>query len=375
MGRYALVGSHQSMVYDDVRNDAYSKAIKKLVGPQSVVLDLGAGLGLHGLMAARCGAKKIYMVDSSPILNAAKKVVEQNGYSSQFVWLEDRIENIELPEKVDLIISVFTGNFLLEEDLLPSLIHARNRFLSPTGNMLPDHGVMVAAPVSAPGFYDGMITAWDAASSGFSFRGARSFASNRPHFARATDIEPSFLAKPEDLSTLDFTSAIKAECHCKVEFEIDQAGLCHGVLGWFELGLADTVLSTSPSAPEVHWSQAFLPLDPPLDVERGDRMSFLLDRPEFGDWTWEVSHNDSRQRKSSFLAGGLSLKQLKTQADDHFSELSDRGRAAQFVLSQLDGANSVTSISECVLRRYPQCFLGENDAKRFVKYLAASYGE
>jgi len=49
---YADVIGHRSMAFDETRNRAYEAAIQRVVTRDSVVLDLGAGLGIHGLMAA-----------------------------------------------------------------------------------------------------------------------------------------------------------------------------------------------------------------------------------------------------------------------------------------------------------------------------------
>src|SRR3954454_2492869 len=58
---YVSVASHRSMALDRVRNDAYADALRAVVTPSSVVLDLGAGTGVHGLMAARMGARRVYL--------------------------------------------------------------------------------------------------------------------------------------------------------------------------------------------------------------------------------------------------------------------------------------------------------------------------
>ena len=42
-------------------------------------------------------------------------IIKENNLSDKIECIEGKIEEIELPEKVDLIISVFTGNFLLSE--------------------------------------------------------------------------------------------------------------------------------------------------------------------------------------------------------------------------------------------------------------------
>jgi predicted RNA methylase len=155
MGSYATVQAHRSMVFDDLRNRCYAEAIKRAVGKESVVLDLGAGLGLHGLMAAGCGAQKVYLVEPASILQVGKQLVEANDLSDQVECIAGTIEEVNLPEKVDVIISVFTGKFLLTEDLLPSLFFARDRYLKPGGILVPDRAVMEVAPVCAPEYLCG----------------------------------------------------------------------------------------------------------------------------------------------------------------------------------------------------------------------------
>jgi hypothetical protein len=44
------------MIFDGVRNGAYARALAKVITPNTTVMDLGAGLGVHGLMAAKLGA-------------------------------------------------------------------------------------------------------------------------------------------------------------------------------------------------------------------------------------------------------------------------------------------------------------------------------
>ena len=55
---YNSITSQQGMFFDRARNDAYFKALQTVITPDSVVLDLGAGMGVHGLLAAKLGAKK-----------------------------------------------------------------------------------------------------------------------------------------------------------------------------------------------------------------------------------------------------------------------------------------------------------------------------
>jgi predicted RNA methylase len=147
MNNYSSFGPQSAMMLDSVRNEAYFQAIKSAVKPDSVVLDLGAGLGIHGLMAAKLGAKKVYLVEPEDVIHIAKRLAAANGLEDRVECIQGRIEDVTLPEKVDIIISVFTGNFLLMEDLLPSLFHARDLWLKPGGTLIPDSAVMQAVPI------------------------------------------------------------------------------------------------------------------------------------------------------------------------------------------------------------------------------------
>lgn len=57
-----------------------------------------------------------------------------------------KIEEIELPEKVDTIVSEPIGFLLVHERMLESYIVARDRFLKPGGFMFPSTGSIVLAP-------------------------------------------------------------------------------------------------------------------------------------------------------------------------------------------------------------------------------------
>ena len=61
--------------------------------------------------------------------------------------IQGTIESIELPEKVDIIISEWMGYFLLRESMLDSVLVARNKFLKPGGAMYPSHANMYLAPI------------------------------------------------------------------------------------------------------------------------------------------------------------------------------------------------------------------------------------
>lgn len=367
MSSYSSVHDHQSMVLDDLRNSFYSDAIKNAVNERSIVLDLGAGLGLHGFIAALNGAGKTYLIEPSPVIKIAEKVAKANGLSDKVTCIQKEIQETVLPEKVDIIISVFTGNFLLTEDLLPSLFYARDKYLRPGGILIPDRAIMEVVPVSVPEYYAKKITAWSRPFHSIDFFEVNQYAVNNLYFDGPETMKPTFLAEPAKLMNMNFLTATEAACRNQIEVKIKKNSLCHGWLGWFQVHLGNKWLSTSPLKTQTHWRQVFLPLNEPVKVKTGDKMSFELNRPEFGEWTWSTETANIRLKQSTFLSEPLYPEVLQKKHDNYIAaSLNIKGQASQYVLERLNGKESTSSIVKGVAKSYPLLFPDHKHAKRFV---------
>ena len=366
MSNYSTIQVHQSMIFDELRNSFYSDAIKNAVNDESVVLDLGAGLGLHGFMATLCGARKTYLIDPSPVIKIAEKLAKANGIANKVSCIQKEIQEASIPEKVDIIISVFTGNFLLSEDLLPSLFYARDKYLRPGGLLIPDRASMDVVPVSASEYYEKHIADWSKPLYDFDFSLISDFAVNSLYFEDPKSMGSSFLAEPTVLTELDLLTASEATCRSKIDVKITKDGLCHGWLGWFQAHLGQKWLSTSPVKEQTHWRPAFLPLRQPVQVKAGDSMSFELNRPQFGEWTWTVEIGGSRQRQSTFLSEPLSQEIMQKKSDNYSASLNIKGQIARDILERFNGKESTSSIAKGITESYPQLFPDHEQAKRFV---------
>ena len=113
-----------------------------------VVLDVGTGSGILAFFAVQAGAKKVYAVEASSSAETAKLLAAHNGYSGIVEVLRGRIEDIELPELVDVIISEPIGFLLVHERMLEAYVCARDRFLKPGGLMMPTTGSIVFGPLT-----------------------------------------------------------------------------------------------------------------------------------------------------------------------------------------------------------------------------------
>lgn len=71
--------------------------------------------------------------------------------SDTVVVIQGTMETVELPEKVDIIISEWMGYFLLRESMLDSVIVARDKYLKSGGSLFPSHARMYLAPIRSHG--------------------------------------------------------------------------------------------------------------------------------------------------------------------------------------------------------------------------------
>jgi histone-arginine methyltransferase CARM1 len=138
------------MLADYVRTGTYQRAIvansPDFYG--KIVLDVGTGTGILSFFALQAGAAHVYAVDASNSVKVAKALAEANGYGDRITIIKGKIEEISLPEQVDVIISEPIGFLLVHERMLESYVVARDRFLKPGGLMMPTTGSIVLCPIS-----------------------------------------------------------------------------------------------------------------------------------------------------------------------------------------------------------------------------------
>jgi SAM-dependent methyltransferase len=368
---YERVAHHNAMMFDATRNELYARAIRKLVKPDSVVLDLGAGLGVHGLLAARAGAARVYLVEPQPVANVAREAAHANGLSNRIVVLQNRIEDVRLPQPVDVIISVFTGNLLFSEDLLPSLFHARDRYLRPEGHLLPDHAELWLAPLSAPRIHAETISRWSDPVIGLDYSRARRFAANEILWPTREALRDSLqLAQGSVLADVDFHKSVSADCKGDAICPVERSGDCHALLAWIRIRLNDEWLSTHVEN-EVHWRPALLPIDPPLPLVEGEALSLTLVRPAHGDWTWSARATAGSRRHSSFLARSDSPSDLHKIAPASKPGLNSKGDRALRVLQWLQQGWSNDSAADALAAAEA---IDREQASRHVQALVSAYG-
>lgn len=362
------------MALDEHRNAFYERALKQFVHSDSVVLDAGAGIGTLGLMAAKLGARRVYLIEPVTQREAIQQLIDENQLAEKVVLLSERIETASVLEPVDVITSVFTGNFLLEEDLLPSLFLARDRWLKSGGILLPGQGRMTVVPVDLEAYYEKQICSWRRRPADVVHDVMHRYAVNTLYYDRFNDVAYNMLAEPAQVKTLDFYTADEAACDTEIEIDVIRSGNCHGFLGWFDMSFENDWLSTGPHVPATHWSQVYLPVDPVLSLNEGDRLKFQLKRPEFGDWHWQVEVHGKCHRHSTFLSRPVSPNQLAVRSKDYKPVLNDEGALIKELLQLMDGNQTTGEIAALLFRKFSTRFSSIDEAIRFVSSKIADLG-
>lgn len=262
-----LFDDYHAMMADPVRMGAYERAIAQVVHSGDIVVDLGAGLGILSLLAARAGAAKVYAIEKGDAVELARAVVARAGLSDRVELVRANSLEARLPRTADVLISETLGSFGLDENTLEFTIDARQRLLGPGARMLPARVEPFLAPLEHPTGH-AKIEFWrDVA--GFDYQPAIDEILGRMSMA---DITADMLLGPaQSLGVLDLHTVDDPTVSRSLRFEIARPGELHGLGGWFRAELAPgEAIDTRPGNAATHWRHAFFPFRQPVRVVAGD---------------------------------------------------------------------------------------------------------
>eukprot|EP00930_Biecheleria_cincta_P083420 TRINITY_DN7299_c1_g1_i1.p1 TRINITY_DN7299_c1_g1~~TRINITY_DN7299_c1_g1_i1.p1 ORF type:complete len:412 (+),score=84.66 TRINITY_DN7299_c1_g1_i1:121-1356(+) len=202
------VEDYEAMRDDAPRTSKFADAIRRRA-PGATVVDIGTGpFALLAIIAARAGAEKVYAVEkNAAAAKLARKTVTEAGLQSQVQIMEGDSMQIELPERVDLIVSELIGSLATQEGVEPIIRDARKRFLkdSVRCGMIPLRCQTCIAPV----YYKGRSGAakFMVTGDGLRSRGRPVEGSESPLRVKSADEALlRFLAEPQILEDFDYCS-------------------------------------------------------------------------------------------------------------------------------------------------------------------------
>ncbi|KAL4571503.1 hypothetical protein LXL04_018263 [Taraxacum kok-saghyz] len=313
---YAFLFHQKEMLSDRVRMDAYYNSVFQnkhhFVG--KTVLDVGTGSGILAIWSAQAGARKVYAVEATKMAVHAGELVKSNNLQDVIEVIEGSIEDITLPEKVDVIISEWMGYFLLRESMFDSVIYARDRWLKPNGVMYPSHARMYLAPIRS-GLsdhkmrdYEGAMDDWHGflketeACYGVNMNVlTKPFSEEQKKYYLQTSLWNSLhpnqvIGTPAILKEIDCLKVtvediLKVEASVKSLVTKEDTWLS-GFGGWFDVQFkgseenpaeCNVELTTAPSQDDgTHWGQQVFVLHPCVRVKEGEEVyvNFSMTRAE-----------------------------------------------------------------------------------------------
>ena len=288
---------HVRMLRDEVRTDAFIKAIQETVRPDDVVLDIGTGTGVLAMAAARAGARKVYAVEASSIAEVAGEMFERNGLQDRIELIRGWSTRIALPEKATVLVSETLGNEALAEHIAETFIDAKHRLLVPGARLIPSRVRIWAIPTTMPralknehAFTSENVETWGKRY-GMDFRALEEAAAQRPFPLYLNPLECKgwdTLCAPVLLATVDLHSP-EPQLDARVAFEIERAGSLDALIIYFDLTLSNaTSLDTYPERDdERHWEQPVWVMGRALRVKPGD-VAIISYRYQMGTDTIEL---------------------------------------------------------------------------------------
>ena len=355
------------MIVDEARFRPWTDALKRRVGPDSVVLDIGCGAGILSFLACQFGARRVFAVEPDSSIEVARQCAANIPGSERIEWIRGLSTEITLPEQADLVVGDLHGTMPFHAENIASLVDARKRHLKPGGHLLPKRDLLFAAPAFAPSEIADVDAPWRRNTLGLDLSAALPYVVNTWWRAQTNPVEPHcLLAAPQHWGTVDYTADEVRALEGKPQWTIERAGRLDGFYAWFD-GVVDDDLgfSNSPVLPELVYGRAFFPLSRSVQVDAGDSMAARLSVNRVQDhwvYRWHTKimaptgevKADFRQSTFQMMPG--QMEALRKSEANYVPVLTEEGRLQSAILALMDGRHSLAEIARQVMERFPSRF-------------------
>jgi hypothetical protein len=320
------------------------------------------------LLCLHAGAGHVYGIDDSAMIDVARESVSRAGLGDRASFIRGRSQQLELPERVDVVVCDHVGCFGFDYGIVELFEDAKRRFLKPAGAMIPTRIAVQVAAVESEQCRQ-LTQAWCAHGVLAEYRWLRDFSVNTKHLCELA--REDLIGTPRELGEIDLREDRQDFCSWTVELHMTRSGMVHGLGGWFDCELAPGVrMTNSPLADEpIRRAQAFLPIGESVQVNAGDRAKVtLMARP--GDhliaWIVEFPASGRRFSHSTWQGMPLSSEDLVRTDPMRVPRLNYKGRAGGIVAAYCDGRRTASEIVQTVLREHPTLLPTPGEIARFV---------
>ncbi|KAJ6252260.1 arginine methyltransferase 1-related [Anaeramoeba flamelloides] len=297
---YSHYSIHEEMLQDQIRTGSYCRAIlkNKALFKDKIVMDVGCGTGILSMFAAKAGAKRVIGIECSGIIEQARQIVKENGYSDIIKLVHKKCEDIvELPdgiEKVDIIISEWMGYCLFYESMLNTVIYARDRWLKKGGKIMPNKSSLFISGCIDQDFITDKISFWNNVW-GFKMNCIKKLIYLEP----LVDIidQSSIVTNSSILKSIDLNTITVEDLSFNVPFELTSkyTDNINAFVTYFTYTFDDcdeiVFVSTSPNSPETHWKQSIFYLQKPFRVQKLETITgnFLMKPNENNERDFDIT--------------------------------------------------------------------------------------
>ena len=370
---YADVAEQAWMLLDEARVSAYARAIAATVRPGDVVLDVGSGSGLLALLAARAGARRVYAVERSAMIELVRRHIEENGLGGVVEAVHaDLVDLHGLPEAPRVVVSEMLGHFAPAEQQHRVYRMAR-RLARPDAVLIPASYQLAFAAARPRALERELAQLADVA--GVRLGALVERLAGRVTLAR---LAPDDLVGAEvrgEAITIDAPLPTSFTARVPVAVTGPVTAICVSFVATLAPGVE---LSTGVGASRTHWLHTVFPVHPALDCTAGELLDVeLLPRvvTDRGTWAWRVSNGTTTRRGDALrlLLGDKAavLEQLGLRVPSAgLREVAPRLREWAAILDGgVDHAASLEALAQRLLARAPLEYPGLEEARQAVAAL------
>ena len=376
--------THAWLVLDRVRTAAFARAIAAAVRPGDTVVDIGTGSGVLALFAAKAGAKKVYAIERTAAAELAKAHAAENGFSEVIEVVRAEASDALDPEHPRFIpglrdVRVILGEILghvAGDEHVHRLFRAAKKVARPDAVTVPVTYAMTFALAAVERIFSERTTFTKVndiygSVNPIYFSALWSKLAARPEVML---VQPAELLGPE-VRTEAFALAEPLPRSFTAAFTADRDGRANAIVCSFDSRLhGDVHLSTAVSAAPTTWQQIVFPLDPPLDVAKGERFSLSVEPRLISDrstYRWSargVRHTSKGDGLGATLGGGkedwLAQLGLRLKEPAAFGWSSRLDALAAMLAGGPTG--HVATLAERLRAAHPTRYADEDDARQEV---------
>jgi type I protein arginine methyltransferase len=369
------------MLQDLPRVEAYSESLRRTIRSGDVVADIGCGTGYFSFLACQLGARKVYAIEPGEAIELARECARASGFAERIAFIRDTSMRIDLPEKVNVLVSDLRGSLPPHTLHLPSLFDARTRHLAPDGVLICERDTLYAALIEDVESHDRRAGVWDSLA-GVNQEACKAVAINSREPVRLG--KDTRLGPAQAWAVIDYRRDLEPHVSGTTRWQLDRPFRAHGLCLWFDAEFAGGLRYTSgpDHAGTPVYSRVFFPWPREVQLVEGETVTVQIEARLIGEdyvWNWvtrisDVTGSETAQfTQSSLLDRPLAATRLKRQSPAFAPQLDEEGAATRAALSLMDGLRPQRAIADQLQQDYPKRFRTATEALDFVTQLSLQF--